>query len=214
MIKNIIFDWSGVINDDLLTVYNAAMIIFQKYGAQKISLEEFKEEWEQPYMIFYNKYIPGLSKKKEDAEYRIAYKSAVAKYPLKPYSHIKDTLQKFKKAGINMIVISSNPYEHLLSDIKEFSLDGLFNEINGEVHDKAEIIEETIKRNQFNPEETLFIGDTTHEINAGKSAKTKTAAVTWGYQNEDKLKSSNPDFIIHNLKELESIVFNKKIIKI
>lgn len=209
MIKNIIFDWSGVINDNLLTAYNTAMLIFEQFGARRISLKEFKEEWEQPYMVFYNKYLPDLSKTDEDAAYRDSYKIAVYKYPPKLYSHIKDTLKKFKNAGIKMVVISSDPSENLLSDIEEFSLRGLFAEINGEVHDKAEVIHEVIERNQLNSAETVFIGDTTHEIRAGKSADTKTAGVTWGYQNEDKIKAANPDFIVHNLKELELVILGE-----
>jgi len=206
MIKNVIFDWSGVINDDLAAVHNAAMIIFKKFGAKRISLKEFKKEWEQPYMLFYNKYLPQLTKEEEDAAFWVAYKKAIKAYPLRPYSHIKNALQKFKGVGINMIILSSNPYGYLLSEIKKFGLQGLFNEVNGEVHDKTKVIRKIIKRNQFNPRETIFIGDTNHEIDAGKSAKIKTAAVTWGYQNEDKLKSLNPDFIIHNLKELEKAI--------
>lgn len=208
MIKNILFDWSGVINDNLLTVYKTAMIMFKKFGFKEITLKEFKQEWEQPYMIFYNKYMPGVTQEEEAAEYKSAYKLAASEYPFKLYPGIKGTLQKFKKAGVKMVVISSDPYEHLMSDIKEFGLQGLFNEINNDVHDKAEIIQQTLKRNQFNPKETIFIGDTTHEVNAGKSANTLTAAVIWGFQNEDKLKTSSPDFIIHNLEELESVILD------
>lgn len=208
MIKNIIFDWSGVINDDLLTVYKTIMEIFKKFRVKEISLEEFKKEWEQPYMRFYNKYgiFTKLPREEEKVVYGSTYNSIVFKYPPKLYPHIKDILQKFKKAGINMIVISSNLRETLLSDIEEFGLQGLFSEINSDVHDKAEDIQETIQRNNFNPKETIFIGDTTHEVKAGKSAGTKTATVTWGYNNEDKLRVVNPDFIIHNLEELESII--------
>lgn len=208
MIKNIIFDWSGVINNNLQTVYHAAMIIFQRYGAPKISLGEFRKEWEQPYMIFYNKYLPRLSKKEEGATFPSAYKTANFQHPPKPYSHIQDTLQKFKKAGIKMVIISSDPLENLISEIKKFSLQKLFIEINGDVYDKIEIIQETIKRNKFNPRKTILVGDTTHDIKAGKSVGTKTVAVSWGYQGEDKLKSTNPDFIVHNLKELEKIILD------
>jgi len=105
-----------------------------------------------------------------------------------------------------MIVISSNAREHLLSDIKKANLHGIFSEINSEVHDKSEDIRETIARNNFNPEETIFIGDTAHEVEAGKSGGTKTGAVTWGYNSEDKLKAAKPDFIIHDLKGLEGII--------
>lgn len=208
MIKNIIFDWSGVINDNLMTVYNTVIIIFEKYGAKRISLEEFKREWEQPYMVFYNKYLPDLSKTEEDTAYKVAYKIAASRYPPRSYPHIKGTLQKFNNAGIKMVIVSSDPSENLLSDIEDFGLHELFTEVNGEIHDKTKVIHDVIRNNQFDPRETIFIGDTTHEIDAGKRAGTKTAAVIWGYQNEDKIKSVNPDWIIRNLAELESIILD------
>ncbi|MBD3208775.1 MAG: HAD hydrolase-like protein [Candidatus Nealsonbacteria bacterium] len=206
MIKNIIFDWSGVIIDDLLTVYQAAMMNFEKLGEEKISLEEFKRGWEQPYMVFYSKYIPEITKEEQDVLYKESYKEAVLKYPFKPYPRIKDTLEKFKKAGFNMVILSSNHSEYLLSEIEEFDLDGFFSEVNGGVHDKFKAVAEMIKRNGFREKETLFVGDTTHEVEAGKSAGIKTASVTWGYHDENRLKSASPDFIIHNLKDLENII--------
>jgi phosphoglycolate phosphatase-like HAD superfamily hydrolase len=206
MIKNIIFDWSGVINDNLMTVYNAAMIIFEKYGAGRISLEELKTEWEQPYMLFYNKYLPGLSREQEVAAYSPAYKTSARQFPPRLYPHIDDTLHKFKKAGIKMVVISSDPVKNLKSDIREFKLQGIFSDVYGEVHDKTNVVQGVIDKHRFKGEETIFIGDTTHEIEAGKSAGTKTAGVTWGFQNENKIKSANPDYIISNLKDLELIL--------
>lgn len=183
------------------------MAVFQKFGVAEFSLEEFKEKWEQPYMNFYNKYcVTRLSRKEEIDLYGSLYNSNVIQYPPKAYSTIKVTLRKFKDAGINMVVLSSNFRKAILSDIEEFGLNGIFNEINSEVHDKSEVIKEVILRNNFNPEDTIFIGDTKHEVEAGKSADTKTCAVTWGYNNENKLKSANPDFIIHNLEELESVI--------
>lgn len=206
MIKNIIFDWSGVISDDFPVVYETMMGLFKKFGVKEVTLEKFKKEWEQPYMLNCNKYIPELSKEKADALYKVIYKAVISKHSPKIFPHMKDTLIRFNKAGVNMIIISSHISEYLVSDIKKFGLDKLFKEVNGGVHDKAEIINKVIKRNSFKPEETIFIGDTTHEIQAGKKGGVKTAAVIWGYQEEERLKSSHPDFIIHNLKELESII--------
>jgi HAD superfamily hydrolase (TIGR01509 family) len=208
MIRNIIFDWSGVIVDDLVAVHKTTMLLFKELGAEEISLEEFRKEWEQPYMLFYNKYNIPIDLEKENILFKPLYKSVSLKYPSKPYSSVRETLKRFKKSGINMIVLSSNAEENILEEVERFDLFGLFDEINGGVHDKAEVIHETIERNDFNPKETIFIGDTIHEVESGKKAGTLSAAVTWGYQIEDKLKSVSPDFIIHNLKELESIILN------
>jgi phosphoglycolate phosphatase-like HAD superfamily hydrolase len=208
MIRNIIFDWSGVIVDDLVAVHKTTMLLFKELGAEEISLEEFKKEWEQPYMLFYEKYNIPIDLEKENTLFKFFYKSASLEYPSKPCSSVKETLERLKKSGINMIVLSSNIVENIMNEIERFGLQGIFGEINGGVHDKAEVIQEMIERNNLNPGETIFIGDTTHEVEAGKKADTLTGAVTWGYQSEDKLKSSSPDFIIHDLKELESIILN------
>lgn len=208
MIKNIIFDWSGVIIDDLVPVHKTTMRLFKELGVQEISLEEFKKEWEQPYMLFYNKYNVPIRREEEQILFRKLYRLTSLEQPSSLFPSVMDTLDRFKKSGINMIVVSSSSLENITNEIERFGLHGLFSEINADVHDKAEIINETMERNNFNPEETIFIGDTTHEVEAGRRANTLTATVTWGYQAEDKLKSSNPDFIIHDFKEMESVIFS------
>ena len=55
MFKNIIFDWSGVVKDaveDHVWVVNK---MFKNLGGKEISLEEMRQNWEQPYMKFWNK---------------------------------------------------------------------------------------------------------------------------------------------------------------
>lgn len=203
MIKNIIFDWSGVISDTCKIQHFAVNSIFSKFGAKEISLEELKQEWEQPYMLFYNKYLPKLTRKEEKS----AYEEAISKCPRpKPYPGIVTLIHKFRDNGINMILISSDPHRNILLDIKRFNLEGIFKEINSDVYDKTIIVNEAIKRNKFNSEKTIFIGDTVHEIDAGKIANIKTAAVTWGIHNESRLKAANPDFIINSLEDLKSVI--------
>jgi beta-phosphoglucomutase-like phosphatase (HAD superfamily) len=55
--KNIIFDWSGVVKDTVTAQLWIVNKIFKKYDVDEITLEEFKESWQQPYMGFYKKYL-------------------------------------------------------------------------------------------------------------------------------------------------------------
>jgi HAD superfamily hydrolase (TIGR01509 family) len=212
MIKNIIFDWSGVISDEVVLVHKAIMEMFKRLQVAEMSLEEFKENWEQPYMLFYRKYGmfcgPDEEKnlKEEQALYKECYNSALAKYPRECFAGMRDLLFNLRGAGIRMIVLSSNHREHLESDMEEFGLRGIFEEVNDNVHDKADSIKEILERNDFEPEKTLFVGDTTHEVEAGKSAGVKTCAVTWGFSPEEKLRKAGPDFLVSSPKELESII--------
>ncbi len=209
MIKNIVFDWSGVINDNFELVYNVAMAMFIEFGTEKISVEEFREEFVLPYMIFYNKYMPNLSLKDEQEAYVRLYKKLSLQYPSDAYPNIKETLIKFKDSGINMNIISSDHKITALKEMERFEMQDMFKSIIIGVLDKSESIKKVIRDNSYNPKETIFIGDMEHEIEAGKKAGTLTAGVTWGFNTEDKLRSANPDYIIHNLEELEQIILGK-----
>jgi phosphoglycolate phosphatase len=203
MIRNIIFDWSGVIKDSVENQLLIVNKIFKQFGALEITLEELKENWVQPYMLFYNKYLPNLSHEDEE----VAYRKAVMESPkCKPFPWITELLRDFKAREIKMIVLSSGLSETLLPEMADFGLEDVFIEIRTHVYHKLEAIEELVIKNNFKKEETIFIGDSNHEIEEGKNAGVKTGAVTWGYCTKAKLESLKPDFVLNNLEELKQII--------
>ena len=201
MIKNIIFDWSGVIKDSIEDHLFVVNEIFTKFGANKISLIELKENWKQPYMLFYNKYLPNLTLEQEMAAYKEAImKSSSPRF----YSGIVDLTKDLQRQGIKMVVVSSDLSETLLPEIDSFGLNNTFLDVVTEAHDKTIVMGDLIKKHNFNKSETFVVGDSNHEIEAGQHIGIKTIAVTWGFTLEDRLITSNPDFIAHNLDELKN----------
>lgn len=203
MFQNIIFDWSGVVNDNTNAIYKCNMEIFKAFNTPLISCEEFRREFETPYMRFLNRYIPTL--KIEDQNE--IFKNAIQKYDQNQmFKDADKSIKKFFDCQINMFVVSSDFPETILKQVKLFGLENIFKEIVYDVHDKTESADKLVKNYNLNLDKTIFIGDTNHEIEAGKKVGIKTGAVTWGICLEEKLKSYNPDFMVHNLDELEKIV--------
>ncbi len=205
MIKNIIFDWSGVVKDcveDQLFIVNK---IFKEFGAAEISLQEFRGNWVQPYMAFYNMYLPELTFEQEQIAYR---KAIIAGPAARPYPGIVEAIKKLKQRGIQMVVVSSDLPETLHSEITRFSLEDVFIDIVTDVHDKSRAIEELINKNNFDKSDTIIVGDSNHEITAGKNIGIKTIGVTWGFTNENKIIAEDPDFVVRNLKEFEEVFRN------
>jgi phosphonatase-like hydrolase len=58
----------------------------------------------------------------------------------------------------------------------------------------------------FNPQEILKVGDTVADIQEGKNAGTRTAAVLAGTQPEETLKQHKPDYLFKNLQEILNLV--------
>lgn len=201
-IKNIIFDWAGVISDNIHNVYNVSMVVFEHFDAKRLTLDEFREAWDQPYMIFYEKFIPGITLEQETEIFK---REIVKCPPTKSFPGSIEMLHDLKKAEKNMIIYSGDIKETIFEEIKRFGAENIFSEVNYNVHDKYEFVEEILERNKFDRSKTIFIGDTTHEIEVGKKAGILTGAVTWGYMSESRLQSYNPDYLFTEMNQLKQL---------
>ena len=202
-IKNIIFDWSGTLSDDFTPVYQASMLVFKKLGREPISMEEYRREFTLPYMVFWNKYFPDLTKGEQDRLYAETI-NQVGEPTL--YPGVVDELERLRSLSLNMIVISSHPHDKLMKEASAYGIQSFFQEINGGIHDKTETILGILQRNNFNPKQTIYVGDMTHDVDAGKKAGVMTVALGGGYQSKDKLMTSKPDHFIANISGLKKLL--------
>ncbi len=55
-------------------------------------------------------------------------------------------------------------------------------------------------------ERALFVGDSTHDMLAGRAAGVRTAAVLWGPYRRDELAPTTPDYWLERAEDLEPLV--------
>src|SRR4051812_19444939 len=60
MIRNVIFDWSGTLVDDLPAVWHATNYVLAKAECSEMSLEEFRSEFCLPFTNFYDRHVPHV----------------------------------------------------------------------------------------------------------------------------------------------------------
>ncbi len=203
MIDNIIFDWSGVVKDCVLDHLVVINKILKQFDGKEISLKELQENWRNPYMRFYAKYLPNLTTEEQN----VAYGKALAESPkAKAYPGISDLIKRAKKTGKKIFVVTNDTPDTIFPEIKSFDLEGVFDDMVIHVYNKLDGTIELMERNKLVSENTIVIGDTNYEIEIGKNLGIKSIAVTWGYNSENVLKAMDPDFIVHNIKELEEII--------
>lgn len=203
-IKNIIFDLSGVLIDDVFAVYSSYMHVFRLHNIKELTLQEFKDEFVLPYSIFMNKYLKGIDVAQLKKEYYEHYNKESHK--LKAFKDTKQFLEFLKKNNIKAIVLSAKNQKFVEEDLENNEIKDYFTAIYGSVKNKEEVIHEILEKHNFNKEETAYVGDMTHDIDAGKHGNVKTIAVLTGYQSKTKLEKANPDYIINNLAELKQLI--------
>lgn len=201
-IKNIIFDWSGVISEDHYPVYITCMRMFKRIGIKEISYEEFKREFELPYMTFNRKY--------HDLPLEIAqsiYCEEVKKAPMpKIYPEAKKVLSALKKSGYYISIFSTMTTKRLEQEMDYMKLNGIFKNPKSGIVDKEKEMKPWLKKSGLKKDETIYVADMVHDIRAAKKAGIRIASITRGYDSKEKLAKLSPDWLIDDLRELYGIL--------
>jgi len=200
-VKNILFDWSGTISNDLPLVYATVMKTFDHFNTPRVSLEEFREEFTLPYMDHMKKF--GITASQEEVDKIFIDNFRDSGFPT-PFPDAADVLSQLSSRNINMAVLSSHIQAFLEEEADRFFVDHkrFFTHIFGSVQDKEEAIGDVLSIARFEAKDTLIVGDAEHDIAAGKKAGIKTAAILTGYTSREKLLATNPDFVLNSLSEL------------
>ncbi len=70
-------------------------------------------------------------------------------------------------------------------------------------------VQEALKRVGGSADTAVFIGDSEHDITAGKLAAVKTIGVLGGSSTEERLRAAGPDLVVEKIGELEMILNTK-----
>jgi len=208
-IKLIIFDLDGTLVDTSGDITNALNYALKPYGLRDLTVEDT--------IKMVGEGITRLIEKILENE-RIQIRDTVIKRFLDYYSehlvdfstlypHVRETLEKlndYKKAVI------SNKREYLstrlldkLDLLKYFDL-VVGSDTTSERKPSAIPVIYVFTKLGVNPNESIIVGDSNYDIEAGKKAGLKTVAVTYGYRERQYLIDA--DYIIDSMKDLLTLL--------
>ncbi|WP_414755972.1 HAD-IA family hydrolase [Anabaena sp. CCY 9910] len=209
--KVIIFDFDGTIADTVDALVSIANRLAVEFGYVQITPEQLTllRNFSSREIIKYSGVslikIPFLVKKvKSELKNKI--------HELKPIPGIKEALLELKENDYKLGIITSNSRENVTNFLSLNELDSLFDFIYSGVtiFGKTTIINNVLRQKQFKPQAVIYVGDETRDIEASKKANIKVIAVTWGFNSPEILAKQNPDFLIHQPRELLEVIKNSQ----
>jgi phosphoglycolate phosphatase len=203
MNKSFIFDWSGTLSDNFHCFCQVCNLIFQKLDIKTISKEEIRLNFTLPYMKFWNKYFPDLSKEEQCKLYE-KYIHEVDESEL--YENVNEIINFIYDSGWKIFILSSDPISKLIPEIKKSGLSHLFTKVVGGIHEKGEAIKSLVNDYNLDKNLTFYVGDTSGDVEAGKYSNVKTIGISWGFQHKNILSKSKPNFLIDNIIEIKDII--------
>jgi phosphoglycolate phosphatase-like HAD superfamily hydrolase/ADP-ribose pyrophosphatase YjhB (NUDIX family) len=204
VIRNIIFDWSGTLVDDLPAVWQATNYVFRQAGIPELSLDQFRAEFCLPFTKFYERYVAQVPLAQLEEWFHERYKQVQDAVIEMPYA--REFLERCRERGVRMFVLSSVHRDHWAAQTALTGFAPFFEQPYIEVWDKRSKILDILQEHQLRPEETLFIGDMQHDIETARHGGVRACAVLTGYNRLEQLRASQPDLIVEHLGELRELL--------
>ena len=203
-IRNIIFDWSGTLVDDLPAVWRATNEVFQNAGAKELTLDEFRVEFQLPFNGFYQRFLPEVKMDQLEEWFHGSFRRLQDLVEGLP--HAREFLRFCRDRHVNTFLLSTVSEEHYQKQAAKTGFGEYIEKPYLGVWDKRKKIHELLQEHSLNPDETLFIGDMEHDIETAKHGGVRSCGVLTGYNKMHQLKAAEPDVLVEHLGELRDLM--------
>jgi phosphoglycolate phosphatase len=213
-IENIIFDLDGTLTDPQPGITRSIQFALEKLGRPVPAVDDLLWCIGPPLLGSLKKILAADAHKAETALsiYRERY-NTVGKFENKVYPGIPGTLTALNRQGFNLFVATSKPYVFANDILAHFDLLRFFKrvygcELDGTLADKGELIAYILKREELIANNTMMVGDRSHDILGARKHGVYSLGVTYGYGTKEELVESGADCIVDSPREIMEIANN------
>lgn len=194
-IRNIIWDWNGTLLDDMTTCIECMNVLLSKRSMPILSDDHYREIFTFPVRDYFVRV--GFDFSKENftvpaAEFVELYNSKYMESGL--FSEAGGSLQQFSDQGFRQFILSAQEQSLLTKLIRYYDIEEFFDAVKG-ISDnyaasKVDAGKQMMAQFQLDPEESIMIGDTTHDFEVSQSLGTHCILISHGHQSPDRLRET------------------------
>jgi pyrophosphatase PpaX len=209
--RAVLFDLDGTLIDSVELIVNSALYAFEKCGQPAPGAAEWLADLGLPLRTMFGRFISDESALEQlVAGYR-EYQLANHDRLVRPYDEVTTTLTALHDRGHALAVVTSKAEPLARRGLAHVGLDGFFHVIVGlesctRHKPDPEPVHTALDRLGMQPKDAAFVGDSPHDMAAGRAAEVTTIAALWGPFSRAQLAASEPDYYIERMGELLPIV--------
>jgi pyrophosphatase PpaX len=126
---------------------------------------------------------------------------------VRAYPGIVEVVRELVRRGARLGLVTSKLHDNARRGLRVVGIEDAFEVVIGAEDvtrgkPDPEPVLLALKRMGATAEETIFVGDSPHDIESGRSARVKTAAATWGPFSRAALEAAEPDFWLEKPADL------------
>lgn len=198
--KHVIWDWNGTLFNDLHYCAEIMSKMREKRGFPAFSVNDYLANFTFPVRKYYEVIWENLTDEffeELSIEFISYYEQDKLDNKLNANAHF--VLSEIKKMGISQSILSAYSQNSLDEIIRHFHLENCFENVVGldniYAASKLENGKSLIQKLGFKKGETLFIGDTLHDLEVATEIGADCVLLTSGHQARNVLEKSNSKLI-------------------
>ena len=210
MIKNILIDLDGTLTDPKVGITTSA-----RYGLEKIGhpiSDEINIDWiiGPPLKASLAKILNVEADHVLAEQALMGYRERFAVkglYENHVFEGVAETLAELKRRGYRLFVATAKPTVYAKQILEHFDLAQYFtdiygSELNGDLTNKAELIQYILAQQQLQADQCMMVGDREHDIFGARQNGIDTIAVNYGYGSQEELAVAQPKYQIDRFNQL------------
>lgn len=210
MYKVILFDLDGTLTESGEGIMRSAQYALEKIGKPEPELNNLRVFVGPPLVEQFMEYaqIDRATAETAVEYYRERY-SVTGIFENALYPGIEEMLSKLKEMGYTLAIASSKPEFYVRQIMDHFGVAQYFaemggSEMDGRRTDKAEVIEEVLRRMDMGEhrDQVIMIGDKEHDVYGAKKAGLECISVSYGYGTKEELTQAAPQKIVNSAEEI------------
>lgn len=207
----ILFDLDGTLIDSIELILSSMRFAFTKLGRACPTDEEWRAGIGIPLFRVMQQYAA------EEADQRallVAYREhQIANHDrlIRCYDHVIDVVETLRREGHQTGVVTSKGEWLAMKGLALVGLASAMDTIVGADSSTRhkpdpEPVRVALDRLGTAPENALYVGDSVHDLMAGRAAGVRTAAALWGAFKRADMEPGEPDFWLSSIRDLPALV--------
>lgn len=212
MKKAVIFDLDGTLTNTLKSLQISANTAIGEYGFPPYEVDRYRyfvgngaTELIRQCLIHAGDtelvYFDRVMKKYEEVFEKYCM------YEVKPYEGIRELLAALKEKGILLAVNSNKAQDRTEDVVRTIFGENYFDVIVGQCEERPrkpapDGVLCILEKLGISKEEALYLGDTSTDMQTGKSAGVLTVGALWGFRDRQELEENGADAVIAGPEEL------------